>query len=261
VRLAHHLLGFKAEELEDIRVANGQARLQGLGTGPGEFRQFRLVVGEAGALEVQGGDLPLQLPHRPVAADALELVEGALARVRNRQEFGDVGEGQPGDEFPARDAQFGSRRLPDRGRGLACGDAEMLRQFGRHRLPNLRISLVELPIASQLPLLGPADAESLQSIGEILQQFRAVSGPVRAALFVFGHVAADEPIAEREADIDGTSGLGGEFLVNATNRKDEILEGQPGDLGHCAFLRLAHKRNYPCTGRGSAGRVAPWQGP
>ena len=40
--------------------------------------QLLFVLGQPGTLEVEGGDLPLERPHRPVAANALDLVEGAL---------------------------------------------------------------------------------------------------------------------------------------------------------------------------------------
>jgi hypothetical protein len=90
----------------------------------------------------------------------------------------------------------------------------------------LRIGLIELPIASKLTLLGPTNAKSHKPDGQFCQEFFAVSSPVGPAQFVLGDAAADGPVAECEADIDGTAGLSGQVLVDATDGKDEVLEGE-----------------------------------
>ena len=58
------------------------------GGGVRQFRQFGLVAGEAGALEVEAGNLALEFAHRPVTPSALDLVEGAFEGiVDGRQQF------------------------------------------------------------------------------------------------------------------------------------------------------------------------------
>jgi hypothetical protein len=111
-------------------------------------------------------------------------------------------------------------------------------QFGRHCLPNLGVGLIELPIAPKLTLLGPADAMAHKPGRQLGQELLAVLSPVGAAQFVFDDVAADEPVAKREAEIDGASGLGGEVAVNGANGENEVLEGQAGGLhgGFGSFL-------------------------
>ena len=109
MRFAHHLPGLQAEELEDIGIADRQTRLCRLGAGLSERGQLRLVTRQAGTLEVERGDLPFQLAHGPVAADALGFVEGAFERVFDRQKLRDMGERQLGDQFLPGEAGFGSR--------------------------------------------------------------------------------------------------------------------------------------------------------
>jgi len=58
------------------------------------LRQLLLVLRQPGALEIQRDNLPLQLPHRPVSADAFDLVKGALERVFDADELLQVREGE-----------------------------------------------------------------------------------------------------------------------------------------------------------------------
>lgn len=53
------------------------------------------VLREAGALEIQSGDLAFQFAHRPLPADAFDLVEGALERVVDGKEFDEMGKRKP----------------------------------------------------------------------------------------------------------------------------------------------------------------------
>ncbi len=100
----------------------------------------------------------------------------------------------------------------------------MFSQFGSQRLPDLRIGLIKLPIAAKLPLFGATDAVFEQPRRQLRQQLFAVMGPVRATQLVLGDVAADEPVAKRQADIDGAARLGGQFLVDAADRENKVLE-------------------------------------
>src|SRR5262249_52558611 len=71
-----------------------------------------------------------------------------------------------------------------------------------------------------------------------------------AAQLVFGDIAADEPVAEREAEIDGAAGLGDEFRVHAPDGEDEVLEGQAGGLRR-GLPGPAHEGNSLRAGRAS----------
>src|SRR4051794_21734815 len=104
--------------LEDVGVADRQARLRLLGMSPGEVGQLRLVARQSGTLEVERRDLSLQLPHSPVAPDALDLVEGAFDRVFDRQQLHEMRERQLADQLGGGDGGLWTRRLPDRG---LCG--------------------------------------------------------------------------------------------------------------------------------------------
>ena len=66
--------------------------------------------------------------------------------------------------------------------------------------------------------------------------------PIGAAHFVLGDVAADEPVADSEADIDSPSSLGGEVVVHGADGENKVLEGKTGGLGlHSRFGSfLAH---------------------
>ena len=83
---AEKLFG-QPSELEKIRRTEKIGGLQRLGLLVGAAEKFFLVVGQPGALEKQGFDLPLQLPDRPAAPDAFDFVEGTLegvSQVRRR---------------------------------------------------------------------------------------------------------------------------------------------------------------------------------
>lgn len=73
--------------------------LQRVGCRVGQGGELGLVFGQAAALVVQAVDLAAQLAHRPVAAQALQLVEAALGIVAELNQFGQMGEGEPEDQF------------------------------------------------------------------------------------------------------------------------------------------------------------------
>ncbi len=95
--------------LEDVGVADRQARFRRLGVGVSKPGQLRLVTRQAGSLEVERGDLPFQLARAPVATNALDFVGGAFEWVLDRQQLEEVAERQPGDQ-------------------LCCGDPELWRR-------------------------------------------------------------------------------------------------------------------------------------
>src|SRR5580693_4165578 len=53
MRFAHHLPRLQAEEFEDIWIADRQTGLRRLGAGVGKRGQLRLVMRQAGTLEVE----------------------------------------------------------------------------------------------------------------------------------------------------------------------------------------------------------------
>ena len=75
-------------------------------------RGLFLVLRQAGALEIQSGDLAFQFANGPVAADAFDFIEGALERVVDCEQFDEMGEGKPVHQQIRSDAQFGNRRFP-----------------------------------------------------------------------------------------------------------------------------------------------------
>ena len=81
VGLAHHFRGLQAQEFEDVGVADDLGRRERLRPGLRKLRQGRLVGGQAAALPVQAGDLPLELAHRPLPTQGLDFVEAALLRL------------------------------------------------------------------------------------------------------------------------------------------------------------------------------------
>lgn len=84
--------------------------------------------------------------------------------------------------------------------------------------------MIKLPIAAKFPLFGAADAVFEQPGGQLGQQLFTVLGPICAAQLVLSDVTADEPVAKRQADIDSAARLGGQFLVDAADRENKILE-------------------------------------
>ncbi len=110
----------------------------------------------------------------------------------------------------------------------------------KQRLHNHGIDEIERAIAIQLAAIATADAVPGEFVGEPAHQLFAVLGTIHAAAFVLLDVPADQPIAEREAEIDGASGLGGEVGVDAADGQDEVLEGQSGGLRRGFGLFLGH---------------------
>ncbi len=119
-----------------------------------ELHRFRLhvvrelpqVLRQPHPLEVQRADLPPQLPHGPIAFDALNLIERPFQGILNGQQFRQVGKRKLGDDLTngnacqvscARQLQLGRHCLPNLGDGfqdLGCDS------------PDLRVSLVELSV-------------------------------------------------------------------------------------------------------------------
>ena len=99
VRFAHGILRTDAEELEDVGIADDLGGLEGLGLGLRFGGEFGFVFREAAALVVEAVDLAAQLAHRPVAANALELVEAALGGVGELDQLGQVRERETVDQF------------------------------------------------------------------------------------------------------------------------------------------------------------------
>ena len=193
-RLAHDLLRLEAQELENIRVADWKGgRRVGFRMRAGS--QHVLPRGQCTAFEIEARDLALELPHRPVAAHAFALVEGALGRVCDLNELCQVAERQGLDDLPGRQGLW-SRCLHDR-----CDRRGG--EFGRQRLHNLRVGEVELPVAVQLAAVAPSQASLLQRRRQFIHQALPVLGAVHAGALVALDVAADQPVAQGERPVDG----------------------------------------------------------
>ena len=74
----HHLLGMNTQELEHVGIADRQRRGRVLDLRIDQRGQLPLVTGEARALVVEAGDLPLEFPYRPRPSDGFDLVEGTF---------------------------------------------------------------------------------------------------------------------------------------------------------------------------------------
>src|SRR5262249_27002495 len=90
---------------------------------------------------------------------------------------------------------------------------------------------VETQVAIELAAVAVARAQAVQFGSQRVEQFLAVGGPVRAVQLVLGHVAADEPVAERQGDVDSAGVLGGQSGIDALDGADEILESEAGTPG------------------------------
>src|SRR5208337_2778410 len=100
----------------------------------------------------------------------------------------------------------------------------------------------------KLLLFSATDAVFEQPGRQLRQQLFAVMGPVRAAQLVLGDVAADEPVAKRQANIDGTACLGGQFLVDAADRENKVLQwAHRGNFGARRSI-MSSKRGRRITG-------------
>jgi ParB-like chromosome segregation protein Spo0J len=86
IGLRQNFLGSQAEKLENIRVPDDMLRFGAGRSGADDSRKARLVAGKPRTLEVQTTDLPPQFAHRPVALDALDLIEGPFERIVNFQQ-------------------------------------------------------------------------------------------------------------------------------------------------------------------------------
>ena len=97
------------------------------------------------------------------------------------------------------------------------------REFGSQCLPNLRIRLVELAVAAQLPFLHAAHPGR-----QPRQQSLAVGGAILATLLIFDDVAADEPVPQGQAEIDRTTGLRRQLLMHRMDGADEVFKSYMG---------------------------------
>jgi hypothetical protein len=147
VGFADSVLRPEAEELEDVGIADRELGLGLFGRRVGQPGELGLVGGERRALEVERGDLLLERPHRPVAADALDLVESAFERVFEGDQLDEVREGEPLYQRPRIHPQPGNRRFPNprRSGGALRGSRQGSRPgFGNQRFPDGRIDVEQL---------------------------------------------------------------------------------------------------------------------
>ena len=105
-----------------------------------------------------------------------------------------------------------------------------------------RVCPIEPQVAIELASVAVADRQVAEFGRQSVEETLTVGGSIAAAKLVLGDVAADEPVPEREADVDGTAGLDGELHVNTTDAANETLEGEVDALGFPGFLGLAHER-------------------
>lgn len=84
----------RAEKLENVLIANGKLRLGLFSGGMRQGGKFISVEGKPGPLEVQCRDLALKHPHRPIAANALNFVEGTLDRIFKLEQKLDMAVGE-----------------------------------------------------------------------------------------------------------------------------------------------------------------------
>jgi hypothetical protein len=122
VGLADNFTGFEAKEFKDIGIADGQFRFGLFSDGVGHGGQLFLVKGKAGPLVIQGGNLPLECPNRPIAPYALDFVKCAFQRVCNGEQFNQVSEGEPLHQDPRIRSPFGNHRFPRVGSGVGRFD-------------------------------------------------------------------------------------------------------------------------------------------
>ena len=88
----HDFPWLQPEKFEHIGIAYRQSRFRGFRALLRQCRQLFLVFGQARAFVLQAADLTLQLPDRPVAPNALDLIEKAFGFIRNSNQFGKVTE-------------------------------------------------------------------------------------------------------------------------------------------------------------------------
>ncbi len=77
----HDIPGAQTEELEDVGITDDVGRLKCFRSGVCHVGELGFVFGEAAALVVEAGNLAAQFADRPVATDALDLVEAALGGI------------------------------------------------------------------------------------------------------------------------------------------------------------------------------------
>lgn len=99
IGFGHNIARAQAQELKDVGVADDMGGLQRVRRGMGQGRELGFVFGEAAALVIQAVDLAAQFPHRPVAAHAFDFVEAALGVVCELDQFGEMGEREPKNQF------------------------------------------------------------------------------------------------------------------------------------------------------------------
>ena len=233
VRFPHHLFGLEPEKLENVGLADRELGFFFLRAGPHQGRELLGVPGKARPLEIERPDLAPELPHRPVAADALEFIKGPLERVVQIQNEFDLTVGKAGNQFVRRGPQFGDSVPAFSGRSALaggscfnCGDSVptipgrpafpgmSCWQFGGQCPPNLGIQPVKPGVAVKLALIGVADFYAGQLPGQLGQELVSILGPVRPVQFKFGNIEADQPIAERQADIHRAPSLPRQLLMD-----------------------------------------------
>ncbi len=146
--------------------------------------QGGFVLGKGGPLEVEAADLPLQLPNGPRAADAFDFVECTFQRIVDGRELLKVAIGQGVKKPLGRHTGLWGQcpHFCDR-RGTGHFTGRLWKQSSKlwgQRLHNLRISLVEISIAVELPAVATSYTAPGQPFGKPIKQLVTVLGSVLA---------------------------------------------------------------------------------
>jgi hypothetical protein len=89
---------------------------------------------------------------------------------------------------------------------------------------NRRVQPVELDVSVELASIAARHSEGAKSVGQAIDEALAVLAPVLASPLELLDLAPDEPVPQRESEVDGLAGLPGKLVVDRPDLLSELLE-------------------------------------
>jgi hypothetical protein len=89
---------------------------------------------------------------------------------------------------------------------------------------NLRIQTVEVDVSVELASVAARYSNGAKPVGEVVEETLTILAPVLTSQLESLDVAADEPVPQREAEVDSPARLHSKLVVDRANLDDELLE-------------------------------------
>jgi hypothetical protein len=120
----------------------------------------------------------------------------------------------------------------------------------------LRVGPVEIQVSVELATAAIRQFQRNQSACENLEEALSILTAIFASQFIFLDVATDEPIPQREPEVNRVARPAGEIIMNRTNLSNELFEVHaplPLRFRHgTAFELQCGNRDSDAPGRASA---------